>query len=379
MMRRIIAMAKKETLHIVRDWRTMLVSFAIPLIMLLLFGYAVTLDINQIPTVVCDQDHSPASRDLISKIVSSDYFRKVFVADYPDEIKQFLDSGKAKVGLYIPSGYEVNLLKNRTGNVQVLIDGSESNTGSIAVGYLQTIFTRETFKSIQKNMERRGVQGISKAGLVEPVVRVWYNPQLRSANNIIPGLVAVIMMIMTALLSSLTVVREREHGTMEQLLATPARPSEILIGKLIPYFVIGMVDCLMIVILGSLVFNVPMAGSFILLILLSCAFAFCGLGIGLRISTTATSQLFAMQLAVLTSMLPSFLLSGFMFAIHNMPNFIRPVTYLVPASYFIEILRGIFLKDMGITELYKPAGFLLIFGALMLISSAMGFKRRLDG
>lgn len=374
---RVFAIAHKEALHILRDWRTMAMSFALPLVMVILFGYAITFDIREITLAIRDADNSPASRALVERFVSSGYFTKVGTASSEAALGRYLDEGRAKIALSIPEDYSRLLARGEPPSVAVLVDGSESNTANIAAGYVDMILTQQTLDASLQALSAWGVGQTVAMPPVELRPRFWYNPELRSQNYIIPGLIATIMMVMTALLTSLTVVRERERGSLEQLISTPVRPWEVLIGKLIPYFVIGVIDSIMIACVGVFVMGVPFVGSVLLFLLGTAVFALAGLGIGLQISTAAKNQVVAMQMAILSSMLPSFLLSGFMFAIKSMPGWVQVITYLVPARYFLVILRGIFLKDADLLMLAPQMAFLVALATIMLTASLKRFKKKI--
>ncbi len=374
---RIIPIAKKETLHIVRDWRTLLMAFAMPVVMVLLFGYAITLDIKDLRLAVADSDRSQQSRKLTNAMTGSEYFRIVGEATSEDEIADFLDKSIAQTVLAIPRDYSASLDRGEDADVQILVDGAESNTATIAAGYLQKIMLQQLMDAIRERMAGAGVDPDNLQAPINVESRYWYNDELRSQNFIVPGLIAAILMIMTALLTSLTIVGERERGSLEQLIATPVRPYEIMIGKLIPYFCIGMIDAVMVAVIGVEVFKVPFVGDIRLFMLGTAVFAVAGLMIGLRISIAAATQVFAMQLAIIASMLPSYLLSGFMFAIKNMPGWLQVLTYVVPARYLVEILRGIFLKGTDMDLLYKPIAVLCLMAVIFLVMCVKTFKKKI--
>jgi ABC-2 type transport system permease protein len=374
---RIGAIAHKEFLHIVRDWRTLGMSFALPLVLLLLFGYAITFDIRDIRLAIYDADRSEQSRELVQKFTSSGYFKLAGVANSDQELGRFLELGTAQIALSIPEDFSYKLSRNQPVDVAVLVDGSESNTANIASGYVQGIMGG---LSMQYSMETFSRYGLSQPPKLPPIdlrPRFWYNAELRSQNYIIPGLIATIMMVMTALLTALCIVGEKERGTLEQLISTPVRPQEIIIGKLIPYFVIGFVDSLLVAGVAVFFMGVPFKGSIWLFLLGTAVFALAGLGIGIRISSISKNQVMAMQIAVMASMLPSFLLSGFMFAIKNMPEWVQVITYLIPARYFLVILRGIFLKDMEFALMWGQYAFLVALAVFMLGVTVKTFKKKI--
>jgi drug efflux transport system permease protein len=373
---RIVPIAKKEFLHILRDWRTLMMAIALPLVLVLLFGWAITFDIRNITLAIHDGDQSPESRRLLDRFTANGYFKLVGNAENEEALGGYLDRSQAQIALSIPEGYARGLQRGEKVELALLIDGAESNTATIAGGYIERILTEENLRVALSTLSRQGLSKPPDLPPIEPQTRYWYNAELRSQNYIVPGLIASIMMVMTALLTSLTIISERERGSMEQLLATPVRVHEILLGKLIPYLVIGVLDSLMIVVVGFLIFDVPFVGSGPLFFLSVLIFAMAGLGIGLTISAVAKSQVMAMQMALLLTMLPSFLLSGFMFAIKNMPDWVQAITYLVPARYFLVVLRGIFLKDQGLDLIWPQLAFLGVLAVVMLALAHKKFKRK---
>ena len=365
--KRFTAVAYKEFLQIFRDVRVLIMAFAIPLILLILFGYAVTLDINDLPLGVYDQDNSQESRELITSLVQSGYFSINGYAGNYEELQNLIEKGKIKIALVIPEDFSRKIKSGGKTEIQTLLDGSDANTATIGSGYLSGVL-----QLFSQKMSRSGYKPV-----VEGRIRIWYNQELKSKNFIIPGLIAVIMMIIGALLTSLVIAREWERGTMEQLIATPIRSSELIFGKLVPYFVIGMIDLLLAVFLSSLIFKVPFRGNFIFMFLVSGIFLTGALGIGMFISILTKSQQLAYQMAMLTSFLPAYLLSGFIFPIFSMPVFLRIITHIVPARYYIKILQGIFLKGNGFKILGLEVLLLSIFAFLMLFVANLLFKKRL--
>src|SRR5271166_2321508 len=307
--RRLKAVTRKELLHIVRDWRSLVLALAMPLVMLLLFGYALTLDVDRIPTYVYYWDHTPESRDLIQQFRGSRYFTIIDAVDNYGAIERGIDRSRILMGIVVAKNYSRDLLAGREANVQILLDGSDSNTASIALGYASSIM--EVYAAqLRSDAQIRHGGGELKVP-VEPRIRVWYNSDLKSRNFIVPGLIAVTLMIIAAMLTSLTIAREWENGTMEQLLSTPVRPVELVLGKLSAYFLLGIVDMLISLFVAIVVFDVPMKGSWVLLFVSSCVFLFGALAWGIFISASTRQQLTAYQLSTLTSFLPAFLLSGF--------------------------------------------------------------------
>jgi len=373
--RRLRAILQKELRHIVRDTRSLLLALALPLLFLVLFGYALSLDVDRIPTVIYDADRSPESRDLIQRFAASRYFQiKAFLDDYHD-IEHSIDTNQALVGIAILRDYSRRLDSGQEADVQLLLDGSDSNTASIALGYADAVLRQYSFELRVAGQNRRA--GVLLPSPIDAQLRVWYNSSLESKNFIVPGLIAVILMIISSMLTSLTVAREWEMGTMEQLLSTPVRPAELVLGKMMAYFVVGTADTLIAVVTGILVFQVPMRGSFLLLAGSSALFLFGALFWGIFISTVARSQAVAFQLGLLTSFLPAMQLSGFIYAVENMPPPIRLISYLVPARYFVRLTKGIFLKGVGLEILWSEIVFLGIFGTAVFLLTARRMKQKL--
>lgn len=373
---RIPAIAKKELLHILRDWRTLAMAFVLPLVLLLLFGYAITFDIRDLRLAVADEDRSRASRSLIERFSASRSFRLVAHVPSADRLPGLLDRGEAQIALVVPKGYSDRLDRWEGVPVQVLFDGSESNTATIAAGYVDAIFNSLNVSYVKEILSHRGLP----AGGLPPVearVRVWFNPELESTSTIVPGLVAMIMMVIAALLTSLTVVREREMGSLEGLIATPVRKHEILLGKMLPYLLIALADSVLATLVGVLVFDVPFVGSVALFVGTALVFTVAGLSIGLLASVVAGTQLLANQIVFLTTLLPSMLLSGFLFPVKSMPGWVQAITYAVPARYFVSICRGILLKGQPLEDVARPALFLAAFGAILLSLAVARFRKKL--
>lgn len=374
-LRRTWAVARKESLHILRDPRALGVSIALPLVLLMLFGYALTLDVDHVPLIVWDQSGTPASRDLAARFTGSPYFSLVASVDRYEAIGEALDNGGALVALVIPREFGQRVAGGRPTEVQIIADGSDANTATIAMNYAEAIV--KTFSGeVRLKLARR--MGVSPPQAPLDVrTRVWFNTDMISMNYIVPGLIAVIMMLIAALLTSLTVAREWETGTMEQLISTPVRGSELILGKLAPYIAVGALDMVLSVVAGRFLFHVPLRGSLLVLAAMSMVYLVGALSMGILISIAAKNQLLASQVAFMATFLPAFLLSGFMFDISNMPKVLQAVTYLVPARYFVAMLRGLYLKGVGPADLYGEGLFLLGFSALMVVLSLVNFKKRL--
>lgn len=366
---RLGAVARKEIIQLRRDARSLILAFALPVLLLILFGYAITWDVNDIKTVVIDQDRSLRSRELIDAFTSSGYFTiREYISD-ASKIDERLKKGTDQIALVIPPDFSESLERSDGAQVQALVDGSDANTASIIIAYAEAV-TLKYSANVQ-------LKGQTFTPVVTAQSRVWYNEALTSRNMIVPGLVAVIMMIIAAMLTSLTIAREWERGSMEQLAATPVTRLEVVLGKLIPYLAIGLIDVIVCSLLGIWLFGVPFRGNPFLLMILSFFFLTGALGLGMFISAVAHSQLEATQLAMLITFLPAYLLSGFMFAIDVMPVALRGITYLVPARYFLVVTRGIFLKGVGV-EVLRIQGLLMIaFSIIGLGLAVRVFKKEL--
>lgn len=373
---RTIAVARKETRQIVRDSRSLYLALGIPVMLMFLFGYALSLDVDNIPIAVWDQDRSPQSREFVDRMTSSGYFKIVSNSESYSQIVSGIDSNFISVGIIIPFDFSEHLKKGKPTNIQALVDGSDSTRAGLAIVYLETIVG--TFEQDFKNKALTRQSVIARVHApVQAKIKLMFNPELQSRNNIIPGLIAIIMMVIAALLTSLTIVREKETGTLEQLISTPVKANELIVGKLIPYFVLGYVDLLLVYLMGQYVFQVPFRGSLFVMFIVSSIFLIGALSVGFLISVIARNQFFATQLALLGTFLPTFLLSGFVFPISNMPNALQVVTYIVPARQLITILRAIYLKGAGVEAILFPAFLLIFFGFFVTSLAALKLKKRL--
>ena len=348
-------------------------AVAIPMVLLILFGYALTLDVDNVPLAIWDQDKTSISRDYILGFSNSPYFKVVGYFDDYTKLERQIDTGRALTALVIPKDFSQQIRARRVASVQLLADGSDSNTATIALGYARTINAAYNRRFIES---AAGERGMRFSPPIDMQARVWFNPDMKSRNYIIPGLIAVIMMIISALLTSLTVAKEWERGTMEQLISTPIQSQELILGKFIPYFLIGFLDVVIAVAMGQFMFHVPLRGSVVLLFILSGLFLTGALCMGLFISIVTKSQFMATQFAFITTFLPAFLLSGFAFAITNMPKPLQVLTYVIPARYFVTILKGIYLKGVGVKVLWAEVVFLVLFSAIMVRLANMKFKKQ---
>lgn len=373
--RRAWAIARKEFLHVLRDPRSLAMAIAMPMLLLLLYGYALTLDVDNVPMIVWDQSQTASSRDLISRFGGSRYFSIEGYGWNYRELDREIDSGRVLVALVVPRDFAGQVRSGRPASVQLIVDGSDSNTATLAVGYADAV--TQAYSQALSLREIRRLGGTALKAPVDFRPRVWFNPELESRNYIVPGLIAVIMMVIAALLTSQTVAREWERGTMEQLISTPVTGRELILGKLLPYFAIGLVDVLIAVLLGEFLFGVPLRGSAVLVFASAGIFLVGTMAFGALISVVAKNQLMANQLAMVVTFVPSFLLSGFVFPISNMPTVIQWITYLVPARYFITLLKAIYLKGVGVTVLAGDGFLLVVYAASMILLAVGMFKKKL--
>ena len=364
--RKIQAIARKEIYHLLRDARSLYLAFAIPLLLILLFGYALSLDVDNIPTVVLDQDRTDLSRDFIRRLDASSYFTVTARLPNGRAVTESLDQGRATLAVIIPPDWTENIRADREAQMQILLDGSDPNFTSITRGYVNAFVERFNREMLSDYLRRQGVEKIDPP--VEGRIRVWFNEDLESRNFIIPGIIAIIIMIVGAMLTSLVIAREYENGTMETIRSLPITGYELLIGKAIPYFFIALADVMIAVLMGQILFGVVMKAGFWLMILASSVYILVALMLGLLISIATKSQLVANQAAVLITYLPSLLLSNFVFPVVNMPKALQLLTNIVPATYYIEILNGIYLKNL--TLLQMGPSYLVLAGMLLVLAAA---------
>ena len=374
-MKKVLHIIRKEFIQVGRDPKLFPILLLAPILQLLLLGYAVNLDTKDIPSVVCDLDGTPASREFISRFFHSGYFSLKERVAAAEDVGRFLDNGRASIAFVVPRGFGNHLAAGRTASVQVLLDGTESQSATVGAGYVSLITSRYA-----QEKSGRILEGLRAAGLkpvqVDPEIRVWYNPELKSRNFMVPGVLGLILLVMTMMLTSMAVVREKEMGTMEQLSVTPIRPLELIAGKLLPFLIIGIADVLLVTGMSVWLFKVPIRGSVWLLFGLSLIFMMSTLGLGLFTSTISHNQQQAMLMTVLF-MMPMIFFSGFVFPIDNMPKVIQWVTYLMPLRYYCVIIRGIYLKGVGLSALWGQALALLVFGLTILALSVLRFSKKL--
>ena len=373
---RLSALMRKEMLQIVRDPRTLALVFIMPILQLVLLGYAATSDVRNIPLVVLDQDKSPASRTLLESFRAADYFRQAFDVNSESELRSLIDSGSARAGIIIPPDYSSRLAAGRPAQVAFIIDGSDPAIAGTTLAAATLIGqARATALSVER-LAARGL-AVAAAPAIEVRTRVWYNPDLIAAYYMIPAVVGLILQFLTVILTATAIVRERERGTIEQLIVTPLRASELIVGKLAPYVLIAFIDTIEILAGGVLLFGVPINGSLPLLLLLSGLFLISNLGVGLLISTITSTQQEAIIVAIFYN-LPSIFLSGFIYPVAAMPRVLQFVSHAIPLRYYLIVVRGIVLKGVGMPALWPEVIALSIFAVVVITSAATRFKKRLD-
>ncbi len=366
---RLFAVARKEVIQLRRDPRSLAMAFLVPALLTLLFGYVIVFDVRNLKLAVLDQDRTAESRRLVESFTASGYFTVAARLDRVEEAEPLLQRGRARMVLVIPPGFARELAAGRSAPVQALVDGGDANTASIAMNYGAAIVAAYSARAV--------LHGAAPRVPLTPESRVWYNEELKSQNMVVPGLIAVIMMIISAMLTALTVAREWERGTMEQLASTPVHRAEVILGKLLPYLGIGLVDVSVAIGLGVTVFGVPLRGSVPFLFALATLFLIGSLGLGIFISAAIKSQLLATQVAMLATYLPSLLLSGLLFDISAMPTLLKLVTFVVPARYFVTVLRGVFLKGVGPAVLWPQGLGMLLFALVGLGLAIRAFRKEI--
>jgi ABC-2 type transport system permease protein len=364
---RIKALIRKEIYHLLRDYRSLYLAFAIPLLLIILFGYALSLDVDNVETIVVDYDKSELSRDFISKLDASAYFHVSERLSRTKDAIDYLDHDRTKVAIILPPNFTKSIRADRDTPLQILIEGSDPNFAGIIRGYLTSFTEQYNSKLLLSFLNRQGMKKINPP--VDGRIRIWFNEDLESRNFIVPGIIAIIIMIVGALLTSLIIAREYENGTMETIKSLPIKAGELLLGKAFPYFIIGLIDVLLAILLGQLLFGVVMKGSFWLMMAATSFYLGVALALGLLISTATKSQMMANQMAMMITYLPSVLLSNFVFPIVNMPNVLQLITYIVPARYYIDILGGIYLRNVGFAYLWPSMLVLtLMFSVLTIVN-----------
>jgi len=363
------AIMRRELIDVRRDRRSLFLTFLYPISMLIMYGYGIRYDVDNVQLMVLDYSETPASRALVQELSSSGYFRLAGIAATERDVERALDTERARAAVVIPRDFADKVRGGEATSVQVLIDGSDANTANIAQGYALAI------------VNRYAAELEASAGQSAPIEvehRVWYNAELKSVNFIVPGVIAVIMMIVGAILTALSIVKEKERGTIEQILVSPIRPVEMILGKIVPYVGIALLDLAIIIAAGYLLFAVPIKGSLLDLAVFSLLYLVCSLGVGVFVSTVADNMQTAMITAVFLSLLPSVLLSGFVFPLENMPLPIQVISYFFPGRYFVDAIRGIYLKGVGLAVLWPDALRLTIFACAIIGLSTSRFRDRLE-
>lgn len=360
----------------VRDRASLGMAIVMPLVFVLIFGYAVNTQVEDIKMVVFDLDRTAESRELIAKFSNSNYFQPDIYANNIGDVERLIDSGQAKSAIIIPSGFARELKRGRNAQIQMVIDGSDPTVARTALQSGLLVSKMYSLKTKETDIKKMGAS-VSGFGDIDIRTRVWYNPNMESTKFTIPGLIGLIMQNITIMLTAFALVREREKGTIEQLIVTPIRPGELILGKMIPYILIGCVEFLIALFFGTFWFRVPVRGNILLLIVLGFGFVICALAMGMLISTISKNQLQAMQMSLLL-ILPSVLLSGFIFPREAMPGIIRMAGYGIPLTYFLNILRGIILKGVGMECLWRDVLVLSLIGIMLLVVASVRFKKKLD-
>ncbi len=373
---RLLAMAGKEIIQIKRDARSIAIVIAMPLVMMLAFGYGVSFDTKHIPMYIYDMEGSQRSQDFLKRFQSSVYFGVVKIVGNYGELVKAIDSGKCQIGIVIPHDFSSRLYSGEKVSIQAIFDGTDSNSANLGMSYSQAIVQSYAQQIQMEWLQRQGYTNVQPAISVDS--RTWFNESLESMSTIVPGVVALVMAVVGTFLTSLTIAREWERGTMEQLISTPVTPMEIMLGKLTPYVVIGLFDTCICAVVGVWWFGVPFRGHLWLFFLSSIMFLTVVLSMGYFFSVVAKAQLAASQISLITTFLPSFLLSGFIFPIDQMPPAVQVITYIVPARYYMEVLRNIFLKGASITLMWQNLLGLAILTLLLAFVATRAFKKRLD-
>lgn len=375
-MRLILNIIIKEFLQLKRDPRLFAVIFIAPVMQLILLGYAANLDVNNVHTAVYDQDKTVESRNFIEKFSGSGYFSIDDYVDNYQEATDLINKGDVLWVLVIPKDFGKTLARNETAKVQAIFDGSDGNTTGIAAGYLNGVVSSYSKNILVDQMNKSGMH-TAIMGNVTPVLRVWYNPDLKTRNFMVPGIIGLLLTVITTVLMAMGIVKERELGTLEQIIVTPIKPFQLILGKIIPFVLLGFLDILIVMAVMVFWFGIGIKGDFFYLIFASFIYILSSLGLGIFISTVSKTQQQAMMVAMFGILLPMNFLSGFAFPIENMPSWIQPITYLIPLRYYITIIRGVILKGDGLLQLLPETITLLGIGAIILIASAMRFSKRL--
>lgn len=376
-MKIILQIIKKEFLQFSRDPKMFLMVLVAPVVQLILLGYAANLDVDIVHTALLDYDKTETSREFIQKFEGSGYFQFDYYVKSYDELQEKIDGAEVILGLVIPKDFERKIERRESAPVQAIFDGSDGNTASIAAGYVQGVAINYSKEIIAELLDRSGIK-IQPVGTITAETRVWYNPELKTRVFMVPAIVGLLLMVITLILTSLAIVKEKEIGTLEQLIVTPIKPYQLLIGKLVPFAILGFLSVIIIITAMSLIFDIAVRGSITFLFFATFIYILSTLGLGLFVSTISKTQQQAMMLAIFVIMLPMVYLSGFAFPIENMPQAIQYVTYLIPLRYFMTIIRGVILKGIGFADLWQELLVLAFIGVSILALSAKRFKKRLE-
>ena len=376
-MKTILHIIKKEFLQFRRDPKMFAIILIAPVIQLIFLGYAATLDVNVVHTLVYDQDKTYESRKFIESFTSSGFFKIDYYADNYTQLTKNLDKGEIILALVIPKDFSEKIQRRETSPVQAIFNGSDGNTASIAAGYVAKVVQGYARNILLNYMDKSG-RKILPVGTIEPEIRVWYNPQLLTRYFMVPGIVGLLLSIITLILTSLGIVKEKEIGTLEQLIVTPIKPWQLIIGKLVPFVILGFISVVIVLTAMTYIFDIPVRGSVPFLFLCSFFYILSTLGLGLFVSTISKTQQQAMMIAIFGIMMPMVYLSGFAFPIENMPKIIQYISYLIPLRYFIAIIRGVILKGIGFKELWQEAAVLLFMGVAILFLSSLRFRKKLE-
>jgi len=353
------------------------INLIAPVIQLIFLGYAANLDVEEVKTIVFDMDKTSESREFVNYFTGSGYFNVIEYASNYDDVEKKLNNGEAILALVIPNKFEQKINRRETASVQAIFEGSDGNKASITAGYVQTIVMNYSQDIVTKFANLTG-RKISPVSNLSAEIRVWFNPTMKTRNFMVPGIVGLLVSIVTLVLTSLAIVKEKEIGTMEQISVTPIRPYQLIAGKLIPFTILGLISVVIVLIAMRLIFNIPVKGSSTFLLLSSLLYVLSTLGLGLFISTISKTQQQAMMIAIFAVMMPMIFLSGFAFPIENMPEIIQKISYIIPLRYFITIIRGVILKGLGFSDLWLEALILFLMGALILFLSSLRFRKRLE-
>jgi len=367
----------KELLQVKRDKKMLAIIFMAPILQLIFLGYAANMDVDIVHTTIYDQDKTETSRNYINSLVETGYFQVDYYAKSYEEITDLLNEGKTLVAIVIPKDFEKKINRRETTPLQTIFEGSDASKASMALGYIQGVTTRFSQNLITETKDKLGMK-ISLSGSLTPEARVWYNPEMKSRIFMVPGILGLVLMISTISLMSMAVVKEREIGTMEQLIVTPIKKYQLILGKLIPFTMIGFVILVIVMILMTQWFGITVRGNPLFLLFAAFLFILSNLGIGLLISTVSKTQQQAMMASVFAVMMPMIYLSGFAFPIENMPKFFQYITYAIPLRYFITIIRGVVLKGIGFSSLWLETVILFGMGVSILVLSAMRFSKKVE-